>query len=114
MNIGLRLRLSRRKRVGTGESKVVQSVRRLRRNHLEDSFNQNRDRPARLVGGKTFWRGQFKSIRSRPAARFCGQPPTFPDLKPKFEEKIRLPPQLFTGLHYEFWGSPLQPMNNCG
>src|SRR5262249_61609714 len=69
MNIGLRLRLSRRKRVGTGESKVVQSVRRLRRNHLEDSFNQNRDRPARLVGGKTFWRGQFKSIRCSSVAR---------------------------------------------
>ncbi len=29
-------------------------------------------------------------------------------------EADRLPPQLFTGLHCEFWCSPLQPMNNCG
>jgi hypothetical protein len=56
-----------------------------RRIRLEDSFNQKRDRPARSVGGKTFWRGHlnpFVAGRLRnlwPAA-------IFPNLKPEFQE----------------------------
>ena len=100
MDCGLGLE-PQKARVGTWLSKAVQSVRRVRRNHLEDSFNQNRDRPARLVGGKTFWRGQFKSIRSRPAAPSeAGR--HFSRFETKVSEKSWLPPQLFTGLRCEF------------
>jgi hypothetical protein len=91
-----------------GSSKAVQSVRRVKRLHLEDSFDRKRGQPARAIGGKTFCGGQFIPFVAS-WLRLLWPAATFADLTPnlsKIVEHRRSYSQAYTAS----LGSPFQPM----